>query len=141
MKCEFCDRKNVSHKGTPEGRMCQYCYPAILGKSFSQEYDRVFENDDLCLWIRDNKVVYAWVDKGNIAVPRKVFRNLSIPETIRLLSIQRLFCTDCACSLTNDTIGHRHFAGLYCFDCTRLYRDAHKEACMLCNRPRHSCTC
>lgn len=154
MKCEFCgkDTNSLTPIGTtPENQRygCSLCNYILTQEKMNNVADFAYETEDgITIWMKDNKVVDAWRDYGDTAIPlnKLVQTNKDIYNPIVLIEFMRehkndRFCTHCGKIITEKEIAGRHFAFEGCSECWEKYKKSNSGACSLCRQPYYVCTC
>lgn len=137
MICKFCNKR-----ANWIGGICDDCQFHLLGKIHNTSaYDRRWSDGDIVIWIKDEKVVSAWVKDGSVAIPDKVIENMGIIDVVLFLKENKLFCSSCAIPLKDKEVALKHFAGRYCEKCAEKYKQENNTICRLCNKPHWECYC
>lgn len=121
-------------------------------KSFDLIGKHRYQDGDIVLWMRKHGKEYtiedAWFEDGLIKIPQKVIDAMSemnLDEIIDALkevrSQGKFYCSKCGLIITKSEVDHEHFAGRYCKECSKKYRELYSRLCTICNTPLHSCTC
>lgn len=145
MECEYCGKDRSSMTHIKERWMCDLCHITIFGKSNNDGYDRIWENGDITVWIKDDMVSSAWFDDGRTSIPESVCKGRKIEDVILfLLDVReqgKILCSDCGKMITKEEVKHSHFAGNFCSKCAERYKKQNSGECGLCGKPYYECEC
>ena len=95
----------------------------------------------ISLWVKDSVIISAWKNNGNIAIPARLLKDMTIEEAFDFIEKSEYFCCTCAKPIRKNEVALQHFAGTYCEECAERYKKQNSKICSRCKKPLWKCYC